>query len=940
MHLIALRMRGFKSFAETTELRFWPGVAVVVGPNGSGKSNIADALQWAMASQPPSQLRAQTGTDVLFAGSDTRAPCGICEVELVLANDGRISLPHDEVSVMRRVRRDGEGEYLLNRAQVRRLDVQEALADAGLGRELHCVVSQGSVDAILLSRPEERRGLVEEAAGLGKYKRRRQRAQLKLARVRADLERAADIEREIRARLRPLELQATAAERAAGLARDIAERRLRLLGSEGAALRKRRGSLADDRDRARERVLELESILEAARTRREAAEAELASLAGEQERASSRAWALEAALERLSGRAERLRERLADAAREAQGERERATRMSAQAARSREAAAAAGASAATLAGEAERLRADEPAAELAALTARAGDALEAALSARRQAAEAEGGVARAGSERARCEERLAALREAAPARAAALEAAAGDLQGAEAEAAEATPHATAAADALTAAVAEAELAQTAADAARADERAALAHAAQAGEQASAAEARVAALDEALRRADGVAPAVRRLAERGALLSVSLVSAPAGVERAVAAALACRAAAVAGDIDSAIALLHGEGMDGASVLVAREAEQGRAAAAPRGARALADVATADAAAPPGLLDGIWLVDEPASFAGVQHGLAVTPDGLCYDAAAGVVSRPGAAGEAALLSGRRELAGARDEAGRAGLLAAEARAEVETARTALEAADGAATRAREALASAHERLARADQRLRDASAAVQSAGHALDRARALESAAGAEEAELQGQLDALAREESRHAEAAAEATRAATAADTSYREHEQERRALAERDAHRRAELAALEERIGSVRADAERESAAAAHAEAAEHAARRRADTLAALAADRGLGPGHARSLPGGWRARGSAGPGGACGIRGARGRALGRAAGLWRGGSAPGLGAARGRRARHDLRGRARADRGTTRRRAPARARAVARARPRRRGCRRAVAAR
>ena len=687
MHLIAPPHARLQVLRRDRRARFWPGVAVVVGPNGSGKSNIADALQWAMASQPPSQLRAQTGTDVLFAGSrHARRRAAVCEVELVLANDGRISLPHDEVSVMRRVRRDGEGEYLLNRAQVRRLDVQEALADAGLGRELHCVVSQGSVDAILLSRPEERRGLVEEAAGLGKYKRRRQRAQLKLARVRADLERAADIEREIRARLRPLELQATAAERAAGLARDIAERRLRLLGSEGAALRKRRGSLADDRDRARERVLELESILEAARTRREAAEAELASLAGEQERASSRAWALEAALERLSGRAERLRERLADAAREAQGERERATRMSAQAARSREAAAAAGASAATLAGEAERLRADEPAAELAALTARAGDALDAALSARRQAAEAEGGVARAGSERARCEERLAALREAAPARAAALEAAAGDLQAAEAEAAEATPHTTSAADALTAAVAEAELAQTAADAARADERAALAHAAQAGEQASAAEARVAALDEALRRADGVAPAVRRLAERGALLSVSLVSAPAGVERAVAAALACRAAAVAGDIDSAIALLHGEGMDGASVLVARGAEQGRAAAAPRGARALADVATADAAAPPGLLDGIWLVDEPASFAGVQHGLAVTPDGLCYDAAAGVVSRPGAAGEAALLSGRRELAGARDEAGRAGLLAAEARAEVETARTALEAADG--------------------------------------------------------------------------------------------------------------------------------------------------------------------------------------------------------------------------------------------------------------
>ena len=131
---------------------------MIVGPNGSGKSNISDALQWAMAAAAPSTLRASAGTDVLFAGTDARAAAGVCEVELVLDNsDGAIELPHGEISVMRRLHRDGASEYLLGRRAVRRLEVQEALADAGLGRDLHCVISQGSVDEVLLARPEERR---------------------------------------------------------------------------------------------------------------------------------------------------------------------------------------------------------------------------------------------------------------------------------------------------------------------------------------------------------------------------------------------------------------------------------------------------------------------------------------------------------------------------------------------------------------------------------------------------------------------------------------------------------------------------------------------------------------------------------------------------------------------------------------------------------------
>ena len=178
MHLKALRMRGFKSFPGTVELHFEPGIAVVVGPNGSGKSNIADALQWAMAVQSPSQLRAPTGLDVLFGGSDSRPPAGVCEVELVLDNQcATLPLEFGEVSVMRRLDRGGESEYMINRARVRRLDVLELLADTGLGREMHSVIGQGRVDEILTSKPHERRRFVEEAAGLGKYQRRRTRAE-------------------------------------------------------------------------------------------------------------------------------------------------------------------------------------------------------------------------------------------------------------------------------------------------------------------------------------------------------------------------------------------------------------------------------------------------------------------------------------------------------------------------------------------------------------------------------------------------------------------------------------------------------------------------------------------------------------------------------------------------------------------------------------------
>ena len=224
MHLKAIRIRGFKSFPDPVEVRLEPGVAVVVGPNGSGKSNIADALVWAAGSQAPSELRAEKADDVLFVGSAGQGAASFCEVELLFDNAGRaLDLDFAEVSIARRLHQGGEGQYLINGATVRRLDVVELLADVGLGPGAGAVVGQGKVESILASRPEERRALVEEAAGLGRFKRRRHRAELKLARVAQQVERARDLETEVAKRLRPLALQASAAERAERLGAEVAQ---------------------------------------------------------------------------------------------------------------------------------------------------------------------------------------------------------------------------------------------------------------------------------------------------------------------------------------------------------------------------------------------------------------------------------------------------------------------------------------------------------------------------------------------------------------------------------------------------------------------------------------------------------------------------------------------------------------------------------------------
>src|SRR5436305_10192511 len=393
MYLKAVRMRGFKAFAQNVELRLDEGIAVVVGPNGSGKSNIADALQWAMAVQSPAQLRAPTGQDVLFGGSDSRPAAGVCEVELVLDNEcGTLPIEFNEVSVMRRLYRDGESEYFLNRAKVRRLDALQLLSDTGRGREMHSVIGQGKVEEILLSKPHERRRFVEEAAGLGKYQRRRMRAESKLARVESELARARDLEREVRARLRPLAMQATAAERAAKLGAEIARGRVGLLSSELVGERVRVDSLRGRMDGALARRTEIEAAAAAIAARRETAERELGGLAAEQERASRAFYAFETAGERLVAEAGRMAASMARLERGAARRHAEVAELLREAGRAESAAEQSASRAAELDAEAAGIGGGEMQAAAEA-AARAEAALAAALTARRAHADAEGQLA-------------------------------------------------------------------------------------------------------------------------------------------------------------------------------------------------------------------------------------------------------------------------------------------------------------------------------------------------------------------------------------------------------------------------------------------------------------------------------------------------------------------------------------------------------------------
>jgi chromosome segregation protein len=507
VHLRVIKLRGFKSFPEAVEVRLEPGVAVVVGPNGSGKSNVADALLWASGSLSPHELRAEKPDDVLFAGSPGHEPADYCEVELLFDNeDGAVpELDFSEISIARRLHRGGEGQYLINRAAVRRTDLVELLADVGLGGSHGSVISQGKVEEILASKPEERRALIEDAAGLGKFKRRRHRAELKLARVQVQVERARDLEAEVKARLRPLALQATAAERAEKLRGEIAGLRARLAELDLAQVEERLAEVEERRAAAALERKRTDERLEALLAERNRVEDELAAAAGRGEGATS-------ALYRLRSGAERLELR-----------REAAVEL------------------------AERLRA-EP------LLPRS----------------------RSNPEREALREKARLTRE-----------------------------------------------------------------------------RLAALEHSLAEREGLPPAARALAEEGEKLALSLLEVEAGYERAVAAALAGRAAAVvAPDADAALGLVdraRKAGLGDLGVLVPPRGGDKRPTRPPLlGAEPLSSRVKPR----PGgervaeLLADVWIA-EPSDLARAETGVLVTRDGHCYDAERGELWFSGETAEAVLL-----------------------------------------------------------------------------------------------------------------------------------------------------------------------------------------------------------------------------------------------------------------------------------------------------
>jgi chromosome segregation protein len=308
VYLKSITMKGFKSFPDRTRLEFGPGTSVIVGPNGSGKSNVTDAVLWALGEQSPMAVRGHSMQDVIFGGAPGRQAASSASVELVLDDSDGVLGFGPEVSIMRRLERSGDGEYRIGGAKCRLIDVIEVLSDTGLGKEMHSVISQGRVEAIVTSKPRDRRLLIEEAAGLGKHRKRRRRAQLKLGHTQDNLDRALDVEREARSRLKPLKRQAEAAELHERLHRQTLEVRWELARDE---LRTRRGELAAAAEQATQARAQREAIakeLEAVSARRRQAEEALASRSSQREELSRRSYGAQSAADKIGYRAEAVRD--------------------------------------------------------------------------------------------------------------------------------------------------------------------------------------------------------------------------------------------------------------------------------------------------------------------------------------------------------------------------------------------------------------------------------------------------------------------------------------------------------------------------------------------------------------------------------------------------------------------------------------------------------
>jgi chromosome segregation protein len=698
MHLRSISMKGFKSFPNRTKLEFGPGVSVVVGPNGSGKSNITDAVLWALGEQSPLAVRGQSMKDVIFAGAHGVQSSNAAEVEVVIDNhDGALDLDFSEISIVRKLDRDGEGEYRLNGARCRLVDVVEVLSDSGLGKEMHSVVSQGKVEQIVLSRPRDRRLMIEEAAGLGKHRKRRRRAQLKLERTEENLSRALDVEREARSRLRPLKRQAEAAELHERLERQTLEARYSLARDAARSARLALGE-AEDRARvARSARDETERLLGEVARRREEAEEAFAAQTRDRERLQARLYAARSASERVAMRLERVREQ-AVAAQERRQRRLRQVEVLEQQA----------AADAQLAGQEEspqdRIAAIEQ--ELATLDAGREERLARELAGLEE--ELDSARSRVSELEAEAELRRSALEEA--------ERAAEEARGARHEAERAAEGAIARA------------AQVRAELAAVNQ---FVRAAGAGPRTAGAS-----------REDGSAPDARTLAER--------LHVDSGYELAVSAVLGPRlTAAVVNDRDEGECILDAAGQNGGAVLLstpeggASQDSPGQVAvpASPSvpGGQQLAQLVRPErevAALADRLLAGVWVVESLSALPDTFGGIAVTRAGRLYDARTGELSQAPAGGAERLLE---ELAkrdrlvtdseqAVRDEveARAAAERHMEAVAEADAAR---EAAESALRSALRAAAEAAEGVSRSEWLIERRRAAPQDGPEAVRRAELL-------------------------------------------------------------------------------------------------------------------------------------------------------------------------------------------------------------------
>ncbi|WP_176554798.1 chromosome segregation protein SMC [Georgenia sp. 311] len=797
MHLKTLTLRGFKSFASATTLHLEPGITCVVGPNGSGKSNVVDALAWVMGEQGAKSLRGGSMSDVIFAGTSNRAPLGRAEVSLTIDNsDGLLPIDYSEVTISRTLFRGGGSEYAINGESCRLLDIQELLSDTGMGREMHVIVGQGQLDAVLSAGPEERRGFIEEAAGVLKHRRRKEKALRKLEAMRANVDRVNDLTTEIRRQLGPLARQADVARRAQVIQADLRDSSARLLADDLVQLTATLQREIADETALRERRAAVEGAADAARARLAALESDAAAAAPRLREATDTWHSLSGLRERLRGLHSLAAERsrlLGTPAQEHRGT--DPEELDARAARAREEEQA-------LAAEVEAARA-----ALEALVAERTQAEETEREAERGLAAVHRGVADRREGLARLTGQVAARRSAAEAAQSEL----GRLRANLAEAEERVRQAQADFTLLEQQVAGAEEGEEGLDEAHEE----------AVEELDAAEAAVRALEEEERAADGerrtwqtrrdtLELSLTRKDGTGALLAATdrlpglrgslpdALGVEHGYETAVAAVLAAHTdAAVVESTDVAVDAIRrarDEDLGQVRLVVAgAAAPTGEDAAPPAGARWLRDVVTASeevAGAVRTLLAGAVVVEDlAAARAAVAAAdvLAVTRDG---DLLSRVSAGGGTPGGPSVL----ELHAAHEEA------AAE-----------VDAATARAEQARFALVGARDRVARAQEEVEATLAAL----HASD-------ARLAGVAEQLGRLGSVARS----AEAEADRIRPAIAQLVAKgEEHERELAELVARLAVAQQEPERTEDDLTTATAERDRAAQAARTARAAETEAR-------------------------------------------------------------------------------------------------------------------